>query len=100
MPPATRRIASRVKSRIRPSFVLHAAPRVVPPFHDLGGALGFIHQGDGRIQAHRPLIGEGGGFHASRLSEPRAFSTDSTSRRGEIGECRSLTPSGRSASFT
>ncbi len=83
--------------RLDQAEVEHRAERL-PAGHDLGGALGFCHQGDRRIQACRPLIGEGCGFHACRLS--RASSTASTSRRGEIGECRSLTPSGRSASFT
>src|ERR1700690_1007592 len=75
-------------------------PQRLPAGNDLGRAVRPGHQGKRGLHVGWTIVGERCRLHAADLSASRAASTASTMRRGEIGECRSSTPSGRSASFT
>ncbi len=79
--------------------VEHRAKRLASG-NDLARALHFRHQGERSLEIGRTLVGERCRLHAADLSASPAARIASTIRRGEIGECRSSTPSGRSASFT
>src|SRR5260221_7493725 len=79
--------------------VEHRAERLASG-DDLGHAVRIGHQGQRGIQIGRAFIRERCRFHAADLSAARAARIASTTRCGEIGECKSSTRSGRSASLT
>src|SRR3984885_358665 len=79
--------------------VEHRAQRLTSG-NNLGRSACSGHQGKRGVQIGGTFIGERCRFHAADLSASRAARMASTIRRGEIGECRSSTRSGRNASFT
>jgi len=79
---------------------LSIGPMTGLPAMILRHAVRIGHQGQRSIQSAGRSYANACRFHAADLSAARAARIASTTRRGEIGECRSSTASGRSASFT